>query len=731
MKEKFTKLKNINLIGKNAKDKIKTDAERAVKALKNVKGLKKAKEDNIKKEEGADKTLKGKGYGVKSIKTSLILAFSILIIVVAVSISSIAVATGKKLLIGRAQETVQLLADDSANLLESRFETLVSELAVMANQYSNANMPAKGQLLALKKWEATTDYLGLGVVTPDGKASYTDTSTAELGDRDYVQKAFQMQPAISDVIISKVTGEPVIMLAVPVMGNAAKTGIPVNNLIIARKDGNTLSELTNDTGYGEEGYAYIINGEGQIMAHPDKTLVTEQFNPIKAAEEDKSYQSLSESVQYMLKQRNGFTTYEFKGKSQYTGFHEIEGTEWIIAVTAVKQEVLADINTLQRLMNTLIVASLALGLMVTFLLGTWLTKPITVIAKVSDKIAALDITDNVPERYLKMNNENGVLARAMQNITESLRMIIGEIRDSSIEIASTSQELTATTEQSATSADEVSRTVEEIAKGASDQASSAERGSIGAMKLGSIIEQNREHMYNVNTASEKITSVVNDGLQEIGHLSEISKENNTATQEIYQIILKTNASTAQIGEASSVIADIADQTNLLSLNASIEAARAGEAGRGFAVVAAEIKKLADQSAESTNYIDGIVRELKDIVTKAVNSIEKVNTISKEQSESVLDTKNKYEAIKVAVTETDQAIGLLNESEDIMIQAKNEILDLLQSLSAIAEENAASTEEASAAMVEQSSSLDEIAKSTERLAQLAVSFQEIISKFKVE
>ena len=688
MKEKLSKLKNVHVIGKKAK-------------------------------------------GIKSIRTSLVLTFSALIIVVATYLALSSVLISKTILINKAQETVQLLADDGANLVKSRLETLITELAVMSNQYSNSKLPAKGQLISLKKWQETTEYLGLGVVTPDGKASYTDGDTADLADRDYIQKAFQAQSTISDVIISKVTGEPVIMLAVPVMDKSDKGGFKIGNLIIATKDGNTLSEVTNDTGYGEEGYAYIINGEGQIMAYPDATLVKEQINPIIAAEEDKSYQPLAVSIQYMLEQKNGFTTYDFNGKSMYTGFHTIEGTDWIIAVTAVKQEVLADVDALQRIMNILIGVSLAISVVVTFLLGSWLTKPITAIAKVSDKIATLDITEDVPKRYLKMNNENGVLARAMQNIMESLRMIIGEIRDSSIEIASTAQELTATTEQSATTADEVSRTVEEIAKGATDQASSVESGSMGAVKLGNIIEQNRKHMYNVNTASEKIINVVKDGLKEISHLTEISDENNIATQEIYQIILKTNASTAQISEASNVIASIANQTNLLSLNASIEAARAGEAGRGFAVVATEIKKLADQSAESTSYIDGIVRELKDIVTKAVNSIEKVNMISKEQSDSVLNTEKKFEAIKIAVTETDQAIGLLNESEVVMIQAKNEILDLLQSLSAIAEENAASTEEASAAMVEQSSSVDEIARSSERLAGLAGDFQDIITRFKVE
>jgi methyl-accepting chemotaxis protein len=203
-----------------------------------------------------------------------------------------------------------------------------------------------------------------------------------------------------------------------------------------------------------------------------------------------------------------------------------------------------------------------------------------------------------------------------------------------------------------------------------------------------------------------------------------------ATKEIYDIILRTNEGTNKISEASSVIASIAEQTNLLSLNASIEAARAGELGKGFAVVASEIKKLAGQSAQSTDYIDGIVRELQETVSKAVASIQKVNEISREQSESVGNTKKKYEAIDAAMGEANGAMQQLNESEELMTKAKNDILDMLQTLSAIAEENAASTEEASSAMVEQSSSMEELAKSSEKLALLASSLQEIITKFKL-
>jgi methyl-accepting chemotaxis protein len=661
---------------------------------------------------------------MKSIKTKIIISFSVLIVSIALSIGMIALTTGNNLMQKSAEDTVQMLSRDASKLIESRMETMLSELQMLAHQADIISMDLTKQIPVIKEVLPNTNFMDLAVVTPDGTATYTDGSEAKLGERDYIKKAQNGQANISDVIISSVTGQPVIMVAVPI-----KKGTAVIGVLAGRMDGNAISDITDDTGYGRKGYAYIINHLGTVIAHPNKELVLSQFNPIEKSKEDASVQPLADTFQSILKEGIGLTKYDYDGESLYAGFERIKASNWIIVVTATKSEALAAIPALQLKMTTVVVIGLIISLIVLFIMGIAITKPIITISNISKKIAELDITENVPQTYLSWKDENGTLARAMQSITENLRKIIGELTDSSLQVSSTAQELTATAEQSAMAAEEVSRTVEEIAKGASEQAGNTEKGSMQAIQLGNQIENNREQMHQMNQASEKVTEVVKGGLKDIRRLSDITEENREATKEIYNIILKTNESTSHISEASNVIAAIADQTNLLALNASIEAARAGDAGKGFAVVASEIKKLAGQSATSTSYIDGIVKELQDNVSKAVESIEKVNVISKEQKESVIETKLKYKSILSSMEEAEAAIVRLNESEVEMTASKNEILDMLQTLSAIAEENAASTEEASSAMVEQSASMEEIAKSSEKLALLAGSLQEIIMRFK--
>ncbi len=365
-----------------------------------------------------------------------------------------------------------------------------------------------------------------------------------------------------------------------------------------------------------------------------------------------------------------------------------------------------------------------------FIIGNSITNPITLAVNHSKLIASLDLTMDVPKKFLKKKDEIGDLARSLQIIIDSLKDTINEISKTSSQVLTASEEMSAASQQSASAAVEISQTVEEIAKGASDQADSTQEGSMNAFELGRIIEDDQLYMKNLTVQSDNVSKVVNEGLNEIEGLYKITEESNEATNEVKAVIVQTNDSSIKIGQASSVISSIAQQTNLLALNAAIEAARAGSAGKGFAVVAEEIKNLALQSSASTKEIDEIVGELQLNAQNAVKTMERVSNITGEQTKSVIKNKDKYLLIDRAMQDTKDTVAHLNEAGEQMGNMKNQILASMENLSAIAEENSAATQQATASIEEQAASAEEISATSEGLTNLAKDLQSLIQKFKI-
>lgn len=662
---------------------------------------------------------------MKSIKTRLLIYFSILILVSSITLGLVSLQRASVSLTTEAEKALSSIAQDAAKLTVSRVETQKKAMEIISINHGIQSMNWEIQQPILQEQIKSTNFLVLGVVQPDGTTNYSDGSTAQLGDREYVKKALSGEINVSDLLVSKVTNTVVLMYAAPIKMDGKVVGA-----LIGRSDGNALSEITDDTGYGESGYAYMINSKGTVVAHKDRDKVLNQFNPIEEAKKDESLKSAATLFEKILAERKGINNYSYQGSDLYAAYSPIEGSNWILVITANEAEVLSAIASLGNTIIIIMIVVLLISIAVTYFVGSSITKPIIESVKHTERIASLDITQDIPQLYLKRKDEIGSFANSLQSITNSLRGIITEISNSSEQMAAASEELTATSQQSATAAEEVSKTVEEIARGASDQAKNTEEGSSKAILLGKTIEKDHGYMKALNTSANNVAEVVNEGLVDIENLSKITEESNEATKEIYEVILKTNDSSNKIGQASSVIASIADQTNLLALNAAIEAARAGEAGKGFAVVADEIRKLAEQSSASTKSIDGMVSELQSNAQYAVKTMERVSSISSEQTKSVINSKEKYLLIAKTMDAANKAVEQLNASGEEMESMKNEILDTLQNLSAIAEENSAATEQATASMQEQSASMEEIAGASESLSNLAQNLQSVIMKFKI-
>nr|WP_243158850.1 methyl-accepting chemotaxis protein [Clostridium cochlearium] len=249
-------------------------------------------------------------------------------------------------------------------------------------------------------------------------------------------------------------------------------------------------------------------------------------------------------------------------------------------------------------------------------------------------------------------------------------------------------------------------------------------------ELGYLLEVEQKYLEELNIFADKVVDLKNEGISTVKYLVQNSKENNEIANEVNEVIISSNESAKHIQEASEMIQSIAEQTNLLALNAAIESARAGEAGKGFAVVADEIRKLAEDSNKFTAEIKEIVTVLTSKTENAVLNMKKVEEIVNNQDKLVEKTEGQFNGIADSIEKAKETIENLNVFSKKMEDKKNQMLELVQNLSAIAEENAAGTEQASASVQEQAASVEEIAGSSQNLAELAQKLNELIMKFQI-
>lgn len=377
---------------------------------------------------------------------------------------------------------------------------------------------------------------------------------------------------------------------------------------------------------------------------------------------------------------------------------------------------------------TLSIAAFAFAIVIGLLISRMISKPLARIAETAEQIAAGDLS--VDDVRVKNRDEIGDLAKSFNQMKENLRALIRQVASSAEQVAASSEELTASSGQTSQATQQIALTIQEVAAGSERQVHSVEEtvNAINDMSTG--VQQIAGNAQMVSVSASKASELSVEGAEGIqSAIRQMNSINETVTH-LAGVVRGLGDRSGEIGQIVEVITNIAEQTNLLALNAAIEAARAGEHGKGFAVVADEVRKLAEQSANSAQQIAALIAGIQEETKKAVFAIDQGTREVTDGIRVVHSAGASFEQIQNSVAEVADQIQEVSAASQQMSAGTQQIVQSVKQIADIAETTAAGTQNVSAAAEEQLASMEEISASAASLSEMAEELHALVGQFKV-
>ncbi len=487
-----------------------------------------------------------------------------------------------------------------------------------------------------------------------------------------------------------------------------------------------LSEALGEVGLDgvPSSYAYLVSGDGTMLYHPTKDKVGQ---PVENA----VVKNVVEQIKTGTLPEPEVVEYEFKGAMKYAAYYVTESGHCILVVSADKDELMSTVHRVTLTGTACTIVLVIIASIIGFFIVNKIVKPILEVTQIVGRLADMDFSEiEGQEKLTARTDETGQMSRAVAELRGQLVEVVKELRGQSEQLFEASDTLNTNASETATTVEQVEKAVSEISDGASSQADETQKATESVILMGNMVEETAQEVAGMIENASSMQRYSREAFATLQKLAKINDEAREAIDVIYEQTNTTNESALKIREATSLITSIAEETNLLSLNASIEAARAGEQGRGFAVVAGQIQKLAEQSNDSARQIETIIDSLIEDSQKSVATMEDVKQIMESQNESVVHTDESFRQVGEGIRTSIEGVNKISEMTKKMDEARIVVVDVVQNLTAIAEENAASTEETSASVTEVSSIVTQISENANRLREVANRLEKNMETFKI-
>lgn len=645
------------------------------------------------------------------------------------------VATMMNSELGKASESIGHIFDANAKValsLAKSVEALNGKLSredyknlLTRIPLANRDTFGAGVWFEPDKFEAGVKYYGPYVYRDNGTIVYTDDYSKP--EYDYLSQEWYTsgKDVTKDVVwslpyLDAVSGVTMITATVPMLDkNGTLFGTTTADM--------ELTNLQHSIGamrVGKSGKSFLIDKNGLYVVNEDKAKVMQQ----KIQEEKNP--SLAEVGNKMLNETAGTATFEAEGQGFVVSFAAVPNTNLIAGVMISQSELNEPWLTLLQKMVIITVAFVGISALVSIVSVKLRIQPLRKVVESINRIASGDLTASIPEKFLAMTDEIGDVASSVEKMQRSLKSLLAEMKATNNSVAVFSGGLKDVAQSVMINSKGVSQSMEEISEGTHGQADDLVNISGVISEFGKAIENIVTSIVEIDESSKGIGSLANVSSSKMKDITHSIKEVKTISDSFGDKITGFHEDILRVNNITGLINGIANQTNMLALNAAIEAARAGDSGKGFAVVAEEIRRLAEQTKESSETIQHLIDTISTTMEVIVNLSSMMNHEIDGQAQGVEAATRSYEAIVREIQAVIPKIDAIHNQTVEINQEKDVITEKIESLSASAEEISASTITVDTASKRMDASADEIASSAASLENLIQEMTNKIDGFKL-
>ncbi len=573
-------------------------------------------------------------------------------------------------------------------------------------------------------------------IAPDGLGIRWNRSTSQYADREYFKKVFETKKSyVSNPLISNSTGKISFMLVVPILHSGQVTGIIAATYTLDR-----LTEMIRGLTFKETGYGSIVDNSGLLLAHPKMSELEgklnyseKKINPelkLKQTElDDREIALFSRVVESRNAARGTYTFVD--GVDQLATYTPIKlpgGQQWVMIVAAPESEATRATTTMARMILGVSLIFIILVVIFVVIISKRFASPISLIRDECLLLTQGDLRDRVDK--VNSQDEIGQLSLGFRAMRSNLCTLVTQIQSHAEQVTASAEELTASSHQSAQASNQVAGSITDIASSMAQQIMAVNETTNVVETMSVSIE---EVTASANLAADKsalAAETAKEGSKSVEQAVNQMAQIEQATTTSAQVVTTLGERSKEIGQIVSTISGIADQTNLLALNAAIEAARAGEQGRGFAVVADEVRKLAEQSQAAAKQIAELINEIQTDTNKAVVAMNEGSQQVQIGTEVVSAAGHSFRQISEIVMELSGQVNGISTAIQQMANDSEYIVSSVRKIDGLSQNTAAETQTVSASTKEQSASLQEIASASQNLAKMAEELQQTIRNFQI-